>query len=272
MERKRIILGAAAVLALAALAALPAGLAAHQPVAEAAADPGPPQRGFLGVGIRVLTPELQRHFGAPEGSGVLVASVRDGSPAAAAGIAVGDVITAVDGLPMASARDLVREVENRPGENLGIELVRDRRPLRVEATLGSRAVGHGAAWDRSPEEWAEWAEHWQRWGEEMGERWGRWGEQFGKRLEERYGEEWAEEMAARAERWEEFGAHWQEIGREVERALAEVDWEEIGAAIEESMRSLEEVDWDRMGDEIERRMDELERRLDELQRAREETR
>lgn len=276
--RKSLIAGSVLALALAATLALPGWLgAAEQSPKEPTAD-GAPGHGFLGVGLRQLTPELQTHFGAPEGSGVLVASVTADGPAAAAGIRVGDVITAVDGLAVDSSRDLGREVRHRPGEMVEIELYRDGARQQVGVTLGQRQAHH---WDhgRSAEEWADLAEHWEswgeefgegmeRWGEEFGERWGqefgermeRWGEEFGQKWGEEFGEKWGEEMAERGQSWEEMG---QEIGRAVEQALREVDWEAISRSVEESMRSLEELDLESMGVEIERHMEELERHLEE---------
>ena len=234
-----------------------------------------PTRGFLGVGLRELTPDLQTHFGAPEGSGVLVASVSDDSPAAAAGIRVGDVITAVDGLAVDSTRDLSREIRHRPGASVTIELYRAERQRQVTATLGERQAHGWSHSGRSPEEWAEFAERWERWGEEFGEKWSQWGEEFGRRWGEefshRWGEEhaeewqsWAEEMAERGADFEEMG---EEIGRTVEKALSEVDWDEIGRAVEESMKALEDIDWEGMGEDIERSMEELERRLEKQRQA-----
>ena len=247
MNRKSLITACALALTLAALLAAPAWLGAADSSSEDAAA-APATRGYLGVGLRELTTELQVHFGAPEGSGVLVASVSDPSPAAAAGIRVGDVITAVDGLAVDSARDLSREIRHRPGDAVTIELSRDGQPRRLSATLGEKEARHWGPGDwshggRTPEEWAEFGERWgeefaQRWGEEHAESWQR----------------WAEEMAERGEGWEEMG---EEIGRAVEKALAEVDWDEIGRSIEESMKAIEGIDWEEMSAEIESSMAEV---------------
>jgi hypothetical protein len=271
MNRKHLITGGVLAVALAALLVMPAWLGAAEPAAKETTTEERPARGFLGVGLRQLTPELQTHFGAPEGSGVLVASVSDDSPATAAGIRVGDVITSIDGLAVDSTRDLSRELRHRPGESVAIELYRDGKPRQLTATLGERQTHGWKHGGRSPEEWAEFAERWERWGEEFGEQWGQWGEEFGQRwgeeFAESWGEEhaenwqsWAEEMAERGEGWEEMG---EEIGRTVEKALNEVDWDEIGKAVEQSMKSLEEIDWEGMSEQIERRMEKLERHLEE---------
>jgi membrane-associated protease RseP (regulator of RpoE activity) len=66
----------------------------------------PEPRGFLGVGLLDLTPELRRHFGAPEDRGVLVSRVLDQSPASRSGLRTGDLLTAANGVPLPSGRQL----------------------------------------------------------------------------------------------------------------------------------------------------------------------
>jgi len=147
-------------LAACLLIALP--LAAQDP---ASSDPGPTQRvralrvldcdpgedcpklitldsrgGFLGVEPTSLNPALRQHFGAPAEAGVLIAEVREGSPAAAAGIAVGDVLVAVNGEPVRSTGHLgrlIRPLED--GSAVDIEVVRDHRSLVLHAVITQRA-------------------------------------------------------------------------------------------------------------------------------------
>jgi|GEM_PF-1736053 hypothetical protein len=57
-------------------------------------------RGFLGAQVQELSPELRLHFGAPEDAGVLVSKVEVGSPADLGGLRTGDVLTAIDGIPV----------------------------------------------------------------------------------------------------------------------------------------------------------------------------
>ena len=93
-------------------------------------------RGYLGVHLLNLTPELRRHFGAPEESGVLVSRVAPDSPAAAAGVAVGDVITSADGEPLSATSQLVGRVGHRhEGDEIELGIVRDRSSLTLHATL-----------------------------------------------------------------------------------------------------------------------------------------
>lgn len=99
------------------------------------------RRGYLGAALTELTPELRAHFGAPEEAGVLVARVEPDSPAAAAGVAVGDVITAVDGEPLATSFDLRRRIrELEAGQRTTLEVVRGGRVLALPVTIAEREV------------------------------------------------------------------------------------------------------------------------------------
>ena len=94
------------------------------------------KRGFLGVQLINLTPELRQHLGASRRSGVLVSRVSPGSPAAEAGVRVGDVITAVDGEPVSTMGQLVGRVSRRQeGDEIELDIVRDGAELNLRATL-----------------------------------------------------------------------------------------------------------------------------------------
>ncbi len=97
------------------------------------------KRGFLGVVLNDMTPELRTYFGAPEDAGVLVTKVEADSPAGRAGIKVGDVITAADGDKTDNTSDLTRAIRTRKdGETIALELWRDRRVQTVNATIVER--------------------------------------------------------------------------------------------------------------------------------------
>lgn len=96
-------------------------------------------RGYLGVEVMGLTPELREHFGAPEDSGVLVSRVVEKSPAATAGILVGDVLTSVDGEPLARAQSLARAIGGKKeGESVVVELQRDGAPMSLTVSIAER--------------------------------------------------------------------------------------------------------------------------------------
>jgi hypothetical protein len=95
--------------------------------------------GFMGVRLIGITDELRGHYGAPRDAGVLVAEVEAGSPAARAGIEVGDVITGVEGKSVTSTREVLRTIRSKKGgETVDVELVRGRSPRKVTVTLDER--------------------------------------------------------------------------------------------------------------------------------------
>lgn len=94
---------------------------------------------YLGVELTALTPELRRHFGAPDDAGVLIGRVDDGSPAAAAGLQVGDVVTRFDGEDVSSGGRLGQLVRQRDKDDqVTLEFFRDGKPATTTATLGER--------------------------------------------------------------------------------------------------------------------------------------
>jgi hypothetical protein len=92
---------------------------------------------FLGVMMGVLTEQLGRFFGAPDGEGVLVNEVVDDSPAAQAGIEAGDVILRANDRVIGGPDDLhgvLRKAE--PGDKLSVTVLRDHAERTFEVTLG----------------------------------------------------------------------------------------------------------------------------------------
>ena len=97
---------------------------------------------YLGVGLVDITPELRDFYGAREEAGVLISRVEDESPAATAGLRVGDVITAVEGEAAASASTVARLVRRfDPEDEVQIDVVRAGAPETLTATLGERERG-----------------------------------------------------------------------------------------------------------------------------------
>ena len=94
---------------------------------------------YLGVELVNLNEPLRAHFGVPEGSGVLVSSVVDDSPAARAGIQVGDIITRFDGEDVTSSRKLTTLVRRaEAGDPADLEIWRDGKVETVSTTLDER--------------------------------------------------------------------------------------------------------------------------------------
>ena len=66
-------------------------------------------RGYLGVSLLELTPELRRHFGVADDLGVMISSVAEHSPAMEFGVKVGDIITAIDDKRIDSTSQVVKK-------------------------------------------------------------------------------------------------------------------------------------------------------------------
>jgi serine protease Do len=100
-------------------------------------EKGHVSRGFLGVGIQDLTPDIAKKFNAPDHSGVLVRDVTPDSPGEAAGLKRGDVIREVDGDPVRDARELRLKISGTaPGESVELAVLRDGDPKTLSAKLG----------------------------------------------------------------------------------------------------------------------------------------
>ena len=94
---------------------------------------------LLGITGTDISGEVADAFGLPNRRGAVVDSVQEGSGADAAGMRAGDVIVAVDGIPLASMTDLVAEVRRRtPGDTVVFDVIRDGERLQLEAVLGER--------------------------------------------------------------------------------------------------------------------------------------
>jgi len=94
-------------------------------------------RGWLGVSIQPLTPELARSFGAKDTKGVLISDVVPESPAATAGLRPGDILLEFDGKRMEGPGDLQRAVGLfAPGQSAKVVLWRDQGEKTVEVKIG----------------------------------------------------------------------------------------------------------------------------------------
>jgi serine protease Do len=94
-------------------------------------------RGWLGVSIQPLTPELAKSFGAKDARGVLISDVMSDSPAAKAGLQSGDILLQFDGKRMESPGDLQRAVGlTAPGHSARVRIWRDQAERTIEITIG----------------------------------------------------------------------------------------------------------------------------------------
>ncbi len=105
---------------------------------------GETRRGWLGVRIQDMTPEIAESMGLADAKGALVTDVPDG-PAKDAGIQAGDVITRFGTNDVADAGDLTRRVADAPiGEAVPVIVMRDGRTETLAVTLGRREDAEAA--------------------------------------------------------------------------------------------------------------------------------
>ncbi len=102
-------------------------------------DEGEVTRGWLGVGIQDLSPELRDYYGVGDQEGVLVSQVFEGDPADEAGIKAKDIIVAVDGTPVKTSRELTRVIAGKEvGKKTTISVLRDGEEKRFKVKLAKR--------------------------------------------------------------------------------------------------------------------------------------
>jgi serine protease Do len=95
-------------------------------------------RGWLGVMIQDITPELAESFGIKQTKGVLVGDVVQDGPADKAGLKRGDVITSVSGKDVDSAHALSRLVaSSSPNAQVTVQIVRDGKNKDIKVTIGT---------------------------------------------------------------------------------------------------------------------------------------
>lgn len=95
---------------------------------------------YLGVSVTPLTPAVRRGLGVAAEQGALVTGVDRGSPAAAAGVQSGDVITELNGDAVRSVEDLLSALRRtRPGAQVPMSVQRGNGKQQVTVTIGERA-------------------------------------------------------------------------------------------------------------------------------------
>ncbi len=113
--------------------AVPVNLAAS--VMQSLIETGTVARGYLGVGVDVLTPELAEAMGV-EGKGMVISAITPDSPAARAGLKKEDIIVAIGGKSVDSFDQLRLIIaQNPPGSKVKLRYLREGKPVDVEVTL-----------------------------------------------------------------------------------------------------------------------------------------
>jgi serine protease Do len=108
-------------------------------------------RGYLGVNIRDLQPEVAERLSLPKGVGVVVGDVLKDGPAAKAGLLAGDIITAINGHPIKDGHGVQMTVANLPlRQATNIEVYREREKLVLPVTIEEMPADFGRAEPLAP--------------------------------------------------------------------------------------------------------------------------
>lgn len=117
--------------------AIPVSLARN--VMEQIIKNGTVTRGWIGVEVQEITPELAESFRLPSTDGALIAGVMRAGPADKAGIRPGDVLLGIEGKPVKDAQSMLELIAAlEPGKNGRITLRRQGKEIDVNAVIGKR--------------------------------------------------------------------------------------------------------------------------------------
>ena len=109
-------------------------------VMKAIIEHGQVIRGWLGIEVQPLTPELAESFDLQGRAGILVAGVYREGPAHKAGLQPGDLILSIGNQPAVDGRRSMNQVaQTKPGERIPIEVLRDGKVLKLTAEIAVRS-------------------------------------------------------------------------------------------------------------------------------------
>jgi serine protease Do len=98
----------------------------------------PDPQAYVGAQVEPLTPQLAKFFGVRAGNGLLVRSVEDKSPAANAGLRVGDIIVTANDMPLETTADWLQTLRINAGRPVPMVVLRNRKVLQLSITVDSR--------------------------------------------------------------------------------------------------------------------------------------
>ncbi|HTQ12896.1 MAG TPA: Do family serine endopeptidase [Rhizomicrobium sp.] len=108
-------------------------------------------RGYLGVQIQSVTPDIAASVGRKDNKGAIVASIVPGGPAARAGVQQGDIVLALNGKSIEDSRDLTRRVADLPaGSTATFTIDRSGQPKTITVKIGVRKDEQQADNDNNP--------------------------------------------------------------------------------------------------------------------------
>ncbi|MFN3947535.1 MAG: PDZ domain-containing protein, partial [Aquificaceae bacterium] len=92
-------------------------------------------RGWLGVVIQDITPDMAESLGVKEG--VIIAQIMPSSPADKAGLKVGDIVVEIDGQKVSEVRDLQFKImRTPPGKEINLKIIREGKEMNIKVKVG----------------------------------------------------------------------------------------------------------------------------------------
>jgi Do/DeqQ family serine protease len=117
--------------------AIPSALA--RPIMEQLIATGEVKRGYLGVNLGAVTPEIAKALALKDLGGAFVAAVLDGAPGSRAGLRVNDVIVEINGRATPDRTDAVNLIAmTAPDQTIPLKVLREGQPVELRVTLGKR--------------------------------------------------------------------------------------------------------------------------------------
>lgn len=124
--------------------AIASNLAKH--VSRSLSTDGVVKRGYLGVQIRELDPDVAVRLGVDKNAGVVVSDVFENTPAAKAGMQAGDILTTIDGKSIKDGKALQHTVASLPiGKAAAAVVVRDGKTMTLNVTVEEQPTDFGSA-------------------------------------------------------------------------------------------------------------------------------
>lgn len=97
------------------------------------------ERGWIGVEVQDITPELAETFKMPKTSGILIAGVLRGGPADRAGVKPGDILLEIGGKPVDDSTDMLNQVSSlEPGKVAALKILRNQTEAQLHVSIGKR--------------------------------------------------------------------------------------------------------------------------------------
>jgi len=130
--------------------AIPVSIA--RKVMEQIIKSGSVTRGWVGVEVQDLSPELAESFSLKSAEGALIAGVLKGGPADVGGIRPGDILLAVNGRTVADSASLLNLIAAlKPGEDAQLTVARKQQTLNLKIQVGRRPMQHTVESTQAPE-------------------------------------------------------------------------------------------------------------------------